>query len=227
MMTTQNNIVDTIIDGTTTAVAIGFSAKYPEYAVAIEVIKGITSVIGKTKVRCLFTELFERVDELRKDNVPLDYLSSPQFIQDIEQLLYEKSLEDLEQKRLLYGNYFESCCRCSSTEKQNIQRYYTILKDLDLIEFAILKLLPVNEVTRFTAPRIYDSCAPHFDALTLDDILMRLESLETKSLVKQISSKEVEEKYLRRLGYRSRREQMCYYKSTLGRKFLQFIEKDY
>lgn len=100
-MTRKENIIDTIIDGTTTTIALGLTANYPEYTVAIEAIRGMTSVISWAKIRCLFTELFSRTDEMRKDNVPMDYLSSPQFIQEVEQLLYEKSLEDLEQKRLI------------------------------------------------------------------------------------------------------------------------------
>ena len=227
-MTSNENTIETIIDGSIVAATTGLSLKYPELADLMGAITGVATVFSLSKFRCLFAELFKRVDGMRKDNVPMDYLSSPQFIQDIEQLLYEKSLEDLEQKRLLYGNYFESCCRCFSTEKQNIQRYYAILKDLDLIEFAILKLLPEREATLYTANRIYERCAPQFDGITCDDIIMRLESLESKSLVKQISSKDVEEKYLRRRGnIMSRRELMCYYKTTLGRKFLQFIEKEY
>ena len=223
-MSNQKNIIEAIIDGSIVAVTTGISLKYPELAGVMGAITGAATVLGMEKIRCLIAEISGRVEGMRKDNVPMDYLSSPQFIQDIQRLLYEKSLEDLEQKRLLYGNYFESCCRRFSTEKQNLQRYYVLLKDLDLIEFAILKLLPANEVTRYTANKIYESCSLQFDTLTLDDLIMRLESLETKSLIKQISSREVEEKYLRRFGnIRSRTEQMCYYKTTTASKLLQFI----
>ena len=224
-MTRKENIIDTIIDGTTTTIALGLTANYPEYTVAIEAIRGMTSVISWAKIRCLFTELFSRTDEMRKDNVPMDYLSSPQFIQEVEQLLYEKSLEDLEQKRLLYANYFESCCRCSNIEKIKSQKYFNLLRELDLLEFSILKELPSHPSIKGHIKNILQKCIPHFNSLTIEDVNMQLESLTSKGLVKQISSQEMEA-HLKIYGnIRTRKEQPLYYKSILGEKLLRFVDK--
>ena len=130
-MTKQENIIETIGDGSIAAIAAVVSMNYPDLAFLMGVLTSATVTISQAKFRCLFTEIFSKVERLRQENVNIEYLSSPQFIHEVELLLHEKSLEDLEQKRMLYANYFESCCRCSSTEKLNSQRYFVLLKDLD------------------------------------------------------------------------------------------------
>ena len=222
-MTTQDNAISTIVDGAVNAFILEISANYPELANVMGVVASAATVYGFAKIRSLFIELASKVEGMRKANVPMEYLSSPQFVDEISQLLYEKSIEDLEQRRKWYANYFESCCRRSSVEKQNMQRYLNLLKDINLLELAILKSLPSNKATIMTITRIYNKCVPAFNEISQEDVTMGVESLESKGLIKQISSKEVE-KLLKRLGnIASRREQMCYYKTTLGVNLLQFI----
>lgn len=225
-MTTQENAIETFKDSVISAVTLGVSANYPELALAMNAISTAANVFSFRHVRNILIELASRIDKLRDDNVSMDYLSSPQFATDIKQLLYEQSIEDLEQKRLLYANYFESCCRCSNIEKIKSQKYFNLLRELDLLEYSILKELPSHPSIKGHIKNILQKCIPHFDSLTIEDVNMQLESLTSKGLVKQISSQEMEA-HLKIYGnIRTRKEQPLYYKSILGEKLLRYVDKN-
>ena len=225
-MTNQENAIETFKDSVISAVTLGVSANYPELALAMSAISTAANVFSFRHVRNILIELASRIDKLRDDNVSMDYLSSPQFATDIKQLLYEQSIEDLEQKRLLYANYFESCCRCSDIEKIKSQKFFNLLKEIDILELAVLKVLPTNGSYPKHITSIYDECVPKFNGLTKEDVSMQLETLMSNGLVAQISSQEIANR--RQIGGNRRplRDQPLYYKTILGNKFLQFITKE-
>jgi hypothetical protein len=225
-ITKEENIISTITDGTICAVTLGISANYPELALAMSAISSAANVFSFSHVRDILVELASRIDKMRDDNVTMEYLSSPQFAMDIKQLLYEQNLEDLEQKRLWYANYFESCCRCSNVEKIKSQKYFKILRELDLLEFSVMKELPSHPSIKGHIRSTMQRCIPYFAGITIEDVNMQLESLTSKGLVKQISSQEMES-HLKIYGnIRTRKDQLFYYKSILGEKFLNFVCKE-
>lgn len=221
----QNNIQETIIDGAICAVTLGLSNNYPELAPIIEVVSAASNILSFAYVRNILIELSTRFEKMRSENIQMEYLHSPQFVMDIKQLLYEQSLEDLEQKKLLYANYFESRCRCSDVEKLNSQKYFYLLRELDILEFAMLKKLSPTIRTPQCVKNIHQSCVKNFDGLTIEDIHMRLESLISKGITEKISSKEFMnmDHFRTRGNIAPRKEENYYYRTTLGNKFLQFI----
>ena len=225
-MTKQENTIETIKDSALCAVTLGVSAKYPEMALAMSAISAAASIYSFSYVRNILTDLFLRIEKMREDKVSMEYFSSPQFAMDIKQLLYEQSLNDLEQKRLLYANYFESCCRCSNVEKLKSQKYFNLLRELDILELAVLKALPSRASIAGRVNNILRCCVPYFNELTLEDINMQLETLTSKQLVQKISTQEMDKR--RQIGGNRRhlREYTLYYKTILGNKFLLFINKE-
>ena len=225
-MTNQENNIETIKDGAICAVTIAISTKYPEMAPAMSAISAAVSILSFRHVRNILIEFGSRIEKMREDKVPMAYLSSQQFIMDLKQLLYEQSLDDLEQKRLLYANYFESCCRCSDIEKIKSQKYFNLLRELDLLELTVLKELPSHASLYGHAKSIWQRCVLHLNGLTIEDVNMQLDSLTSKGLTKQISSKEMEAhmKIYGNIGFR--KEQLFYYKSILGEKFLHFVDRE-
>lgn len=217
----QNNIQETIIDGAICAVTLGLSNNYPELAPIIEVVSAASNILSFAYVRNILVELSTRFEKMKSENIQMEYLHSPQFVMDIKQLLYEQSLEDLEQKKLLYANYFESRCRCSDVEKLNSQKYFYLLRELDILEFAMLKTIRTPQCIK----NIHQSCVKNFDGLTIEDIHMRLESLISKGITEKISSKEfMNMNHFRTRGnIAPRKEGNYYYRTILGNKFLQFI----
>ena len=225
-MTNQENAISAITDGTISAVTLWFSTKYPDLAPAMNALNCAATVYGVAKLRSLFTAISDSVDNMKRDKVSMEYLSSPEFIHEVSQLLYEKSLEDIEQKRLRYANYFESCCRCSDIEKIKSQKFFNLLKELDILELAVLKALPNKGSYPKHITSIYNECVPKFNGLTKEDVSMQLETLMSNGLVAQISSQEIANR--RQIGGNRRplRDQPLYYKTILGNKFLQFITKE-
>ena len=223
---TQDNIIRTVADGAYHAFTLGISANYPELAPVIEVLNSAVCIISEVKARILLSAIASQADEMKRDKVSMEYLSSPEFIHEVSQLLYEKSLEDIEQKRLLYANYFESCCRCSDIEKIKSQKFFNLLKELDILELAVLKVLPTNGSYPKHVTSIYNECVPKFNGLTKEDVSMQLETLMSNGLVALISSQEMANR--RQIGGNRRplRDQPLYYKTILGNKFLQFITKE-
>ena len=225
-MTKHENDIGTLKDSAICAVTLGLSTKYPEMAPAMSAIGAAASVLSFRHVRNILLELTSRIEKMREDKVSMAYLRSPQFAIDIKQLLYEQSLDDLEQKRLLYANYFESCCRCSDIEKIKSQKFFNLLKELDILELAVLKALPNKGSYPKHITSIYNECVPKFNGLTKEVVSMQLETLMSNGLVAQISSQEIANR--RQIGGNRRplRDQPLYYKTILGTKFLQFIAKE-
>ena len=75
-------------------------------------------------------------------------------------------------------------------EKLNSQKYFYLLRELDILEFAMLKKLSPTIRTPQCIKNIHQSCVKNFDGLTIEDIHMRLESLISKGITEKISSKE-------------------------------------
>ena len=114
----------------------------------------------------------------------------------------------------------------SDIEKIKSQKFFNLLKELDILELAVLKVLPTNRSYPKHVTSIYNECVPKFNGLTKEDVSMQLETLMANGLVAQISSQEMANR--RQIGGNRRplRDQPLYYKTILGTKFLQFIDKE-
>jgi len=134
---------------------IGINCQNPFYNPIMSLIKGIKDISDQQKIKGFLQNLSERVQALERQQISIEYFSSPQFAQELRSLIYTHQLSELNEKKHQFANYFASCCRCASIDKLNAQKYFLLLQNIDIIEYYILTLLPRYSVASCNASSIY------------------------------------------------------------------------
>lgn len=204
---------------------IGINSQNPNYSPIFDIIKGLKDQADRIKVKILLEDLVRRVHILENKQGSIEYFSSQRFVQELSALLYSQQLDNLNEKKCLYANYFISCCRCASIEKLNTQKYYSLLQSLDILEYHILTLIPEINIAACNASSLYRRINVQFPESTKEDVRMRLEVLKGNNLTKTKTFQEINMCPNRNGNIRARGEDEYYIRTTLGTKFLLFVKE--
>lgn len=219
----KEEITGLVSDFIALMIKLGIDATHPEYNGLVSLVSGITDMADRASLRSTIIEIRKRVDALESSHVTHEYLDSPYFVDAIKQLLYISDREDLNQKKNLYANFFESCCLRASIPQLNIQRYFRLLRDLDSFELQILSELPIYYVAKCNKDSLYHKLIEQSAEITREDVAMGLDSLISKGLAIQIDDDDIA-KHPNRFGAIHARGERLYYKRTsLGKGLLSFI----
>ncbi len=219
------NTATTVGEITEVILGWGLTTLHPEYAGFVNVLTNIGNILELHSIKKFLIEVDNRLKNIGDSSVSQAYLSSPQFIGDLKQLLYIHERNDLEQKKELYVNYFENCCNCASISKINKERYFHLLQSIDIFALAVLKEIP----ERYVAACNKDSLVKLFyntNEVTRDDVGCCVDFLIANGLAMYINEDDIKQ-YPNRYGnIRVRGGAPYIIKTDLGRGFLRFIASE-